>query len=240
MKNIPGVASGLFTAILFVQCVPQLNAEVLFFSGNLRTDATVLSCGSSCTLDFANYDGDYAQWAAVVKTFVVPIATTIQAISYSFGGGASQTGAVVAAGGLEPYLSLFNSSGDFLASTYFGTSCPAGAQTWAGNCFDVALDGGILAPGTYEIALSAWANMSLAENNGPPANLADGFSGLGNLAAGEDLHYAFDVVLPSVVEAGGVTAPEPGTLILLPMGFAVLLLSGRNKQLTNWFRRKQR
>ncbi len=176
----------------------------------------------------SNTDGDYAQWAAVVDTFVVTTTTTMEAITYSYGGGTSKTGAVVAAGGLEPYLSLFDSSGNFLASTYYGTTCPAGAGTVGGNCFDVSLDGGTLTPGTYEIALSAYENMSLAENNGPPATLADGFTGLGNLAPGEDLNYAFDVILPSVA-----STPEPLPLALTFIGFAVLAVSRKNKPLTN-------
>jgi len=56
------------------------------------------------------------------------------------------------------------------------------------------LDGGILAAGTYEIAISAFENMSFAENLGS-GTLADGFTGLGGLQPGEDLHFAFDVVL---------------------------------------------
>jgi hypothetical protein len=52
--------------------------------------------------------------------------------------------------------------------------------------------------------------MSFAENLAT-GTLADGFTGLGNLFPGEDLHYAFDVIL------GAPTAPvpEPGSLWLL-------------------------
>jgi hypothetical protein len=136
----------------------------------------------------------------------------MQAITYSYGGGTSKTGPIVAAGGLEPYLSLFDSTGGFLASTFSGPLCPPGANTVGGNCFDVSLDGGLLAPGTYEIALTAFDNMSLAENNGPPLLLSDGFTGLGNLAPGENLTYAFDVILAG---GSGPGVPEPATGWLL-------------------------
>jgi hypothetical protein len=216
----PGrIAFGLLTALFFLQYSPPLKANTIFFSGNLRTNATVLDCGSGCTLGSSNTDGDYAQWAAVVKTFVVNTATTMQAVTYGYGGGTSKTGAVVPAGGLEPYLSLFDSNGDFLASTFSGTTCPTGANTLAGNCFDVLLDGGLLGPGTYEIALTAFENMSFAENYGPPLKLADGFTGLGSLGTGENLNYAFDVILPS-----NVSAPEPGTVAMFLLGCGTLFL----------------
>jgi hypothetical protein len=44
---------------------------VISFTGNLRTDATFVSCGSGCTLGAGNSDSDYAQFAAVVKDFTV-------------------------------------------------------------------------------------------------------------------------------------------------------------------------
>ena len=61
----------------------------------------------------------------------------------------------------------------------------------------------MLAPGSYQIAISAFENMSFVENGGA-GTLADGFTGLGNLEPGEDLHYAFDVVLTPAA-----AVPEP-------------------------------
>jgi hypothetical protein len=199
-----------------------MNANVILFSGNLRTDATVIDCGSGCTLGPSSTDADYAQWAAVVNTFVVTTATPVEAITYSYGGGTSLGGTSVLAGGLEPYLSLFDSAGSFLASTFAGVTCPPGAHSVGGNCFDVLLDGGTLSPGTYQIVLTAFENMSFAENGG--LTLADGFTGLGNLAAEENLNYAFDVILPAGV-------PEPASAALFAVGSAVLVwrksISGR-------------
>ena len=209
-------------AVLVLLALPSyLGANVLFYSGNLRTDANVTSCGSGCTLGPLNTDGDYAQWAAVIDTFTVDSTTSMEAITYSYGGGTSLTGATVSAGGLEPYLSLFDANGNFLASTFFGTTCPTGANSVGGNCFDVMLDGGTLTPGTYHIALTAFENMSLVEN-GMGTNLSDGFTGLGNLAAGENLNYAFDVILPQ-------NTPEPGTLVLAAIAVAAGLILSFHK-----------
>ena len=147
----------------------------------------------------------------MVENITVTQSSTLQAISFSYGGGVNAQGTTIAEGGLEPYLSLFDGAGGFLASTYLGTTCPAGANTnsVSGQCYDVLLDGGVLAAGSYEIALSAYANMSYAENLSS-GTLADGFTGLGNLAPGEDLNYAFDVTLTPTTMT---PTPEP-----LPLG----------------------
>jgi hypothetical protein len=194
------------------------SANVIFVSGNLRTNATVTACGTGCTLGISNTDSDYAQWASVVTQFTVFTTTTMQAITYSYGGGTSLTGPSVSAGGLEPYLSLFDGAGDFLASTFAGTTCPPGANSVSGNCFDVELNGGTLTPGTYQVALTAFENMSQAENQGS-GHLSDGFTGLGNLAQGENLNYAFDIILPN-----NIAVPEPAPFVLTTIGGGCILL----------------
>jgi hypothetical protein len=202
-------------------------ATVLFYSGDLRSDANVTSCGPSCVLGVSDSDAGYAQYAAVVETFTVSNTSSIDAITYSFGGGQSQTGTAVAEGGFEPYLSLFDGSGNFLAST-FSAACPAGANTVGGNCYDTELTGYTLTPGQYEIAITAWENMSFAENNGPPSLLSDGFTGLGNLNGDENLSYGFDVILPGDQTPSAV--PEPCTVSLLAAGLAAFAIQSRRKK----------
>jgi hypothetical protein len=58
---------------------------------------------------------------------MVPTLSNLEAIAFSYGGGTNGNGTMVAEGGFEPYLNLFDSAGDFLASTFFGTTCPPGA-----------------------------------------------------------------------------------------------------------------
>jgi hypothetical protein len=195
-------------------------ANTISFTGDLRSDANFIACGSGCTLMPGNTDGDYAQWAAVAKAFHVATASTMEAITFSYGGGTNGQGTPIAQGGFEPYLSLFDASGNFRASTFFGTTCPAGAHTntMSGQCFDVALDGGALAPGDYNITISAFENMSFAENLGA-GMLSDGFTGLGNLFPGEDMHYAFDVILQAPTSA----VPEPGSFWMLAAGAQAII-----------------
>jgi hypothetical protein len=200
---------------------------IISFTGDLRSDANVIDCGSGCTLGAGNSDGDYAQWAALVVAFNVPVNETVQIVTFSYGGGTNGNGAVIPQGGLEPYLSLFDATGNFLASTYFGITCPPGANTnsSSGFCYDVLLDAGTLLAGNYQVAISAYLNMSLAENLGI-GTLTDGFTGFGNLYAGEDLHYAFDIDLG----APSAATPEPGTFGLLALGAIALFRVKKGKQ----------
>ena len=152
-------------ASVFAAGVGQSQAGTIqSFTGDLRTDATFISCGSGCTLGAGNSDADYAQWAAVQRGFTVGASSTVQAITFSYGGGINGNGMAIAPGGFEPYLSLFDATGNFLASTFFGITCPPGANTnvGSGQCFDVLLDAGVLAPGNYAITISAFENMSKA------------------------------------------------------------------------------
>lgn len=215
------------TAVLAAAWLVPAHANTISFTGDLRADATFLSCGLGCTLGASNSDGDFAQWAAVVRDFNVSTTSVMQAITFSYGGGTNGQGTVIPQGGLEPYLSLFNSSGDFLASTFFGTTCPAGAQTntISHQCLDVLLNGGALAAGNYQIALSAFENLSLAENLGA-GTLTDGFTGLGNLAASEDLHYAFDVILTPQV----APVPEPSAVWLCMAAVTALYCFSRRQR----------
>ena len=210
-----------YLAILSVLALPVAYGNAISFVGDLGTDATFLPPFPSPYVD-----SDYAQFAAVVYTFNVATNSAMKAITFSYGGGVNGAGQTIAEGGFEPYLSLFDASGNFLASTFFGTTCPSGANTnsSSGFCYDVELDGGTLAAGDYQIAISAFENMSYAENL-DSGTLADGFTGLGNLGSGEDLHYAFDVILTPNINP----VPEPTTEGLLGGALLALVWTRRAK-----------
>lgn len=209
----------MYKFFLFALTASCAFATTLSFQGDLRTDATFTSCGSGCTLGSGDNDDAYIQFAAVERDFVVPATSSMTAITFSYGGGTNGVGTLISEGGFEPYLSLFDPSGNFIASTLFGTTCPAGANanSSTGNCFDVSLDGGTLSPGTYAITISAFENMSFAENMGS-GTLADGFTGLGVPGDG-NLNYAFDVILND-----DTAVPEPGSLPIVTI--LLLCLAG--------------
>jgi len=136
--------SNLWALAAALAVVPAVPADIISFTGDLRADPTFLPPGGPSFTD-----ADYAQWAAVVRSFQVSSPSAMTAISFSYGGGTNGQGAVIAQNGFEPYLSLFDASGSFLASRFFGITCPPGARTNTDTCFcfDVQLDGGVLAPG---------------------------------------------------------------------------------------------
>ena len=70
------------------------SADNLFFSGDLRTNGNVLDCGAGCTLGAVNTDGEYAQYAAFVASFMVSSPTSVNVTTYGWGGGTSVTDAL--------------------------------------------------------------------------------------------------------------------------------------------------
>lgn len=136
-------------------------------------------------------------------------------------GGVNAAGAVVAAGGFDPYLSLFSGTGagaTFIASADDGL-CPPGVAAPA--CHDATLHLGGLAAGSYTLAIGTFGNMSFAENQG--GTLGDGFIGLGNYydISSDTVrtpHFAADI------RSDGIPAvPEPASLALTVAGLLALL-----------------
>ena len=158
--------SEIFKLALLAMSAAAAHGGVISFVGDLRADANFTACGDLCTLDAGNTDVDYAQWAAFSANFAVPVTSIMSAISFSYGGGTNGNGALIAQNGFEPYLSLFDGSGNFLASTFWNhLPSRANTNTDTLQCFDELLDGGVLAAGNYSIAISAFENLSFAENN---------------------------------------------------------------------------
>src|SRR5215831_18166366 len=97
---------GYFALGFFFACSGQQAARadtVFSFTGNLRSDASFITCGGGCTLGPSNADGDYSQWAAVSRTVQVAAPSTMEAITFSHGGGTNGQGTMIAPGGFEPY-----------------------------------------------------------------------------------------------------------------------------------------
>jgi hypothetical protein len=152
---------------------------------------------------FAN-DAEIAQNVAVFELTVTTAGT------FTF------TSAGFAAGGAEPYFSIFSGNGN--AATFLDS-----------NFLDPSIDFSLthaLAVGTYVLAVGVWENLSFAENLGT-GSLGDGFTGLGDPTRLGSSYYEIEFLSAdgagAITRSGGdvvspPTIPEPGTLLLLCVG----------------------
>lgn len=116
-----------------------------------------------------------------------------------------------AAGGIDPYVSLFS-----------GTGAPATfVRSFAGAAVGDFDETVMLLAGDYTVAIGLYMNMSFAENYGG-GTLGDGFTGLGGSDFG-DGSYRLLLTTSDVVQR----LPEPGSLGLLVVAFGAAALVGR-------------
>jgi hypothetical protein len=174
--------------------------------------AAAMTAGAATTL--AGNLGDPGNGALVGSDLGVPDFTDANAIAnnvalYTFTIGQAGAVSVVstgfAAGGVDPYFTLFTGTGasaTFLDSNYVQATSTGGDFTWAGT----------LAAGSYEIALGSFENMSFAENLGS-GTLGDGFIGLGDPNSLGDGSYSLTLTTP---------VPEPSAPWLLAVGLAAV------------------
>ena len=154
--------------------------------------------------------------------FTLSTSATVRIQSWGYGGSASApggtnaAGTVIAAGGFDPYISLFAGTGinaTFLASNDDGL-CPPGTRV-SGFCLDPTLTINLPA-GSYTLAFSVFENFSFAENLGV-GTVGDLFINLGNYydAFSNTLRtprYAFDIAGNGVIVIGTGHVVEPPTL----------------------------
>ena len=169
----------------------RLFLPALIFSSSLAAAASVSVRGALLWSDGAANDTH-------AYTFAVAATSTVTIQSYGYGGssgapgGMNLAGAVIPAGGFDPYFSLFTGTGPlatFVASNDDGACPPATPD--GGLCGDSTLSLSLSA-GTYTLVVAAFDNMSLAENLGS-GTLSDGFSGLGNYDPLRTSNYAIDI-----------------------------------------------
>ncbi len=163
---------------------------LIFFSG-VASAASIswqgaLALGAGAANATANYRFSVSAVSAV----------TIQSYGYGGSGGAptgtNLAGAVIPAGGFDPYISVFVGAGPmatFLASNDDGACIPPSVN--GSLCPDPGLTQ-TLGPGTYTLVVEAFDNMSLAENLGS-GTLGDGFTGLGNYDPSRTGNFAIDI-----------------------------------------------
>lgn len=164
-------------------------------------------------LDDATNTALIGSWGAPPVFTADPLDSSENVALYNFTLAASQTvrfeSQGYAAGGIDPYVSLFS-----------GTGGPATfVRSFSGSAVGDFDETVLMLAGDYTIAIGLYMNMSFAENYGA-GMLADGFTGLGGSVFGDGSYRL--VLTTSDVRP----LPEPGTLWLLPIALACMVRFG--------------
>jgi hypothetical protein len=184
--------------------------------------------------------------------FTAPSASLVVQ-TWGYAGGTNANGQVIAAGGFDPILSVFDATGGLLPSSLLVDTNNDGAgvatDPTTGNAFDSLLALNALSPGgTYVLVLSQSDNLAIGPTYG------DGFSqtGAGNFTAGEfgcggtafcdatpaqrngswavDIAGVRDAVDITNNGGGGATAPEPSSMLMLCTSLTSLALFRRRRK----------
>lgn len=205
--------------------------------------AATFGVGSTANAADFSFQRNFSQDDDVqLFNFSVGTSSNVTLRTYSYAGGTQADGTVVAAGGFDPVLALFDAAGNFInLNDDGGFSVPADPVT--GASFDSFLQA-LLAPGNYTASVMQFNNFPV----GP--TLADGFirDGDGNFTAPFCLSgatafcdvtgtartnaWAFDVLNVSsavVVPPTSKDVPEPALLSGLVMLGVAGLKSRKNK-----------
>ena len=202
----------------------QLNAMKWLTSLILLGSATNALQADSFT---RTYTGSLASSSTVIQeTFSLTSASSLFVTTTSYGGGTNLDQSVANAGGFEPSVTLYTSSGNYLASQQI-SSPVAKTDSLTGLAADSYLLRSNLAAGTYILTLTNWL-----EQQPPTAtNLSDGFTNYGNATlydAGlntRNANYALNVS----VTPGAAAVPEPGTIGLMFAAFTGTVIFVRKR-----------
>lgn len=150
--------------------------------------------------------------------FSVGSSSTVTLRTYSYAGGTNAAGTVIARGGFDPILALFDSTGALINQNDDGGSLvPADSVT--GAHYDTYLQS-LLAPGNYTVSVMAYSNFAV----GP--NLSNGFTNTGSFVDftgnQRDSHWAFDILNVGAATLVRGAVPEPATWMMMLVGFGVV------------------
>ena len=191
----------------------------------LAVGALVLSSLVCHASDFS-FTGNFSNINDVqLFNFTVGSGSNVVLHSYGYAGGTNAAGTIIARGGFDPILALFQGTGASaiqIGQNDDGACGSVAADAVTGQCYDTYLALSGLAPGTYTVSIQDYANFA----NGP--TLGAGFTG-GALTGGTFIdatgnnrtnRWAFDVlgVQSATTPPTNTPVPEPSTIALLGSG----------------------
>jgi len=243
-----GMGSGVFTDAI------RLNAEPDLLRGNTRRSmhswricrllalsALSIALAGNASAGSYSFTGTFTTDDQVQEfLFTVGSTSIVTAETFSYAGGTNQAVMTIPEGGFDPYLSIFDSSGELIGVNNDGTGIvPIDPVVDAGFDSYLSFSNG-LAPGTYTLILSQSGN----EPVGP--TLADGFTETGQPdftpgwygcdtgpfcdpnVVNRTGNWAVDIDnVTSASEAGETPVPEPGSLVLFGTGIAGIIVLRR-------------
>ena len=191
----------------------------------LAAAALVATGASAASFSFAGTFARDNDKAAYNFTVAAPTVVTLTSLGYA--GGTSASGALVAAGGFDTVLSLYDSTGTAVDFNDDGIGVPTDST---GHASDAKLSLS-LGAGTYKVYLTQY-------NNFGPITLGNGFAfdGQPNFRGGfvdlygsvRDGHWALDLSGVDSAVAGSV--PEAATWAMMIGGFFAVGAMARRRQ----------
>ncbi len=182
----------LLLPLACIALATSAHAATRTYTGSLASAANTALVASDLTAAVFTDDAAIANNLALYD-FTVATAGAVSIASVGF-----------AAGGADPYFSLFAGMGNtatFLSSNYTQAFSTGGDFSFATT----------LAAGAYQLAIGTTANLSFAENSGS-GTLADGFVGFGTANSLGDATYNVTVTTLAA------PVPEPSAWLLLAVG----------------------
>ena len=198
----------LLPAILLTAFISPVQAADFSFTGSFSADDDVQLFG-----------------------FSVGSTSTVTLKTLSYAGGTNASGVVIAAGGFDPTLALFDSSQNFIASNDDGMFPDVGIDPTTASVFDTFLELS-LDPGDYTVAISQFNNFF---DGGIGDNISLGFiregeptftfdDGFGSAPMFNDVdadartgNWAFDIL-----NVDSAVVPEPNLLAFVSIASALL------------------
>ncbi|MCL6414364.1 DVUA0089 family protein [Aestuariirhabdus sp. Z084] len=191
-----------------------------FLIAMLLCSVNVHALAMSYTGNFSNDD------ARFYTSFTVTQESTVNLTSWGYAGGTNGAGNVIADGGFDTQLFLFDSAGDLVEDDDDASNVNSASS---GNSWDALLSL-ILDAGSYVAVLTQY------NNDFESGDLFTGvWSGAGTSNFVDDDNnqrtsaYAFDISGEFVSDVRATTVPEPETLVLFALGLLGIGAAKRRK-----------